>query len=157
ALVQGLTSTSRISSVTPLLRGCRRASKLSERSTPRLSCSRSWITSPQESCEKLAASIATRRQVMKTYRAHYNARLKKFETYKIDVGATSRRYRKDVWCPSSITGREGDHFDSPGGSPIQRPLPRQKMFFAHIFVAVVVTCREFFQPQSQTGTWATAK
>src|SRR5262249_14374348 len=35
-------------------RSCRRASKLSERSTRRLSCSRYWIISPQESCEKLS-------------------------------------------------------------------------------------------------------
>src|SRR5262249_174141 len=43
-----------ISSITQLLRSCRRASKLSERSTRRLSCSRYWIISPQESCEKLS-------------------------------------------------------------------------------------------------------
>src|SRR5262249_943717 len=43
-----------ISSITQLLRSCRRASRLSERSTRRLSCSRYWIISPQESCEKLS-------------------------------------------------------------------------------------------------------
>ena len=44
------------------------------------------------------------------------------------------------------------------GSPSHSPVaPGKKMFFTHIFVAVVVTCREFFQGQSHIDTWAMAK
>jgi hypothetical protein len=44
-------------------------------------------------------------------------------------------------CSLSKWHRGVTIFKAPGVSPYNAPRARQKMFFTHIFVAVVVTCR----------------